>query len=100
MRFTYTVGTTEPNAVEFERNWFSGRLRVTVDGREILENSIINPGTHFWLTLEKEYTFEVGTTEKKKIRIVQRRPLWFAGFRPHTYSFYCDEVMMGQHKGF
>ena len=100
MKFTFTVGMAEKTTVEFTRGGFWGKIRIRANGQEVYANSIANPATHFSLTLDRGCELTVGEKEIQKIQIRKTRPLFLAGFRPHTYQVFCDGRLIAQHIGY
>lgn len=94
MEFGIEIGDSEKHQLTIKRNWFSGRMAISVDAKPVVTNSPYNPATHVSLTLTHRYEFSVGNVEKHRLRVERERPLLFAGFRPHTYRVYVDDRLV------
>lgn len=100
MKFHIEVGEGERHKVYYSRNWFFGGESIVVNGRKIRSNNVLDPRTHFSINLVKRIQFELGTAEKNKVIIEKKRPLLFAGFRPHTYRVYANDKLLLEKCGY
>jgi hypothetical protein len=82
VQFKIEIGDQPKTQVSFYRNWFTGTLRILVDGTPVVTRSALNPLTHFSTTLTRAYSFLVGN---EAVTVVKKRPLFMAGLRPQTY---------------
>jgi len=99
MKFELDVGE-EKTRVAFARNWFTGKLRIKVNGIVVVWNSALNPLTHFSLTLARSYRFNLNDKKESEVIIVKVRPLWFAGIRPQTYIVFWKGERIAQYVGY
>jgi hypothetical protein len=83
--------------VIFSRNWFTGRARLSVDGREVTLQNPWNPGTHYSLTLKRSWTGQVGD---RTLLIEKIRPILLSGFRPHMYRVLVDGEVVAERRGY
>jgi len=100
MTFEFDVGDEKKAHVSFYRNWFTGKLRIKVDGVLIAWASPLNPLTHFSLTLTRAYSFHLWNDNNNEVIIAAVRPLFLAGFRPHTYTVIWRGTPIAQYKGY
>jgi hypothetical protein len=94
MKIPFNVG---PRACEYSRNWFTGGARITVDGQSFKLQSVLNPTNYIDLKLTRAWS---GTVDGHLVQIVKKRPVLFAGFRPHSYTVYVDGVPLLTTSGF
>ena len=98
MEFRFEIGTNERHQIIVQRNWFTGRLVISVDSQPVATQSPFNPATHISVKLTKKYDFIVGNSEKHAVRIEKIRPLLFPAFRPHTYRVFVDDILFKEHQ--
>jgi Arc/MetJ family transcription regulator len=80
-----TVGDSERHQVVYTWDQFTGRLRITVDDREVVSTiRVFSVGT------SADYELTVGEAERHEVRITKERPVAFAAFRPQTITAYVD----------
>ncbi len=86
--FWFDVGHEEQHRVEvsFNRTW--GRLKIKVDGSEVVSDRMM-----FSFRLTRRYEFTVGQVETHLVAVVKKRALLFGGILPSTYQVFID----GQH---
>lgn len=86
--FWFDVGHEEQHRVEvsFNRTW--GRLKIKVDGSEVVSDRMM-----FSFRLTRRYEFTVGQVETHLVTVVKKRALLFGGILPSTYQVFID----GQH---
>ena len=84
------VGVIERHMVNFFRNAFTGRLRISVDG-VLVQNKIE------WVVwrLEKRYDVLVGESERHLVTFVKTRKKVAPGFRKQPVTAYVDGVLAG-----
>ena len=118
MKFSFEVGTHEKHQVEFSWSQMTGALNIKVDGSLILHRAIqflspTNlggkldvPSTQKWelggleIQLVDKWAFEVGTVERREVRIEKERPKWAAAFRPHDYRVFVDDQLTKEYRGY
>jgi hypothetical protein len=94
MRLAFDVGGT---AVEFSRNWFTGRSTLTANGECQVLQSSLDPLTHFSVQLQRRWQC---TVNGRQIVIEKQRPALLAGFRPQTYRIFVDGNLVVERTGF
>ena len=77
--------------VKFERDWFFGTIRYTMNGKTKTLVSPFNPLTHIWFTLKRTYKLQINT---KEMEIRHTRPLLFSFAKPHLYEFFVDDILI------
>ena len=100
MKFSFDIGNEEKHRVEFERNWFSGRTKIQVDGESA---QLKNPWlltTHFNKEFVVKYEFTVGRKECHELIIEHERPKYMGGFFPHDYTVIVDGAVLQKHHGY
>jgi len=100
MKLIIELGGFSKTRIEFSRNWFTGRVTLDVGGATMSPVSPWNLSTHFALRLTTEYHITLGEPEPHRVVIVRKRPLLFAGFRPHSYRVYVDDVLVQEQSGY
>jgi len=100
MTFEFDLDDERKSHVIFSRNWFTGTLRIKVNGILVAWASALNPLTHYSLSLTRAYRINLSGNKESEVIIVAVRPLFFAGFRPHTYSVFWKGVQISQHRGY
>jgi len=100
MTFDFDVGDEKKARVSFYRNWFTGTLRIKVNGSLVLWRSALNPLTHFSINLTRAYSFYLEDDKENEVVIVKVRPLLFAGFRPQTYIVLWKVNQIAQYRGY
>ena len=100
MKLIIELGGQCKTRIVFSRNWFTGRVTLDVDGTTISAVSPWDMSTHIALRLTTEYHITIGDPEPQRVVIVRRRPLLFAGFRPHSYRVYVDDALVQEQSGF
>ena len=100
MTFEFEVGDKKKAQVAFHRNWFTGTLRITVDGTLVVWRSALNPLTHFSFNLTRAYGFYLDDDKTEEVTIVKIRPLLLAGFRPQTFNVVWKGNQIAQHRGY
>lgn len=94
MQISFIVGEQEQHVVFFSWDQFWGRLTITVDG-----NSVVDTVRTYSVSRVKAYEFEVGSTERHRVRIEKHRAAMFAGFRPQPVFAYVDDMLVAQTDG-
>ena len=70
MKLAFDVGGT---AVEFSRNWFTGRSTLTADGeRQVLQSSL-DPFTHFSVQLQRRWQCTVNGRQMRRVEMTVTR---------------------------
>ena len=118
MKFSFVVGETEKNTVDFSWNQMNGVLEIKVNGEIVhqggvklfsptnLTGNLDIPEAEKWnvhwckIQLVEKWDFEVGVTEKHLVRIEKERAKWLAGFRPQKYRIFIDNYLIKEYKGF
>ena len=100
MTFDFEVGDEKKAHVSFYRNWFTGTLKIKVNGASVLWRSALNPLTHFSVTLTRAYSFYLEDDKENEVVIVKVRPLLFAGVRPQTYIVLWKGNQIAQYRGY
>lgn len=88
MLLSFLVGETP---VEFFRDPMTGRAEARTPGGTLLLQDPLNPGTHFSLSLIKNWSFKIADTE---IVIEKKRKLLLAGLRPSRYRVFVGGEMV------
>ena len=81
----FTVGDRERHQVMYTWDQFTGRLRITVDGREVVSTI-----RRFSVRTSADYELTVGEAERHEVRITKGRPVALAAFRPQPITAYVD----------
>jgi Arc/MetJ family transcription regulator len=84
-RLEFTVGDRERHGVVYTWDQFTGRLRITVDDREVVSTMRM-----FSISSTAEHVFVVGDAERHEVRISKERPIALAAFRPQPITAYVD----------
>ena len=98
MRFTVDVSSN--SRIEVYRNPITGRLRILADGKVVAEQSPFSPFTQFSLTTLHRYAFTVGEAPQHSVVVERERPIFLAGFRPHTYRVFVDGQLVHEQCGY
>lgn len=94
MKFSFTVGTSEPHRVDFLFDQFLGNLEIKVDGQTVVKDFRM-----FSLKLTKRYELTVGVKEKHHVVIEKKRKLFLAGIRPQQYRVFIDGQLAQTYEG-
>lgn len=91
----FTIQISEGSHLEFRREPWFGSLRITVDGRPVIERS----GPQMWFGFEpvKRYELHAGS---RKVLVEHERPLLFGGLRPHDYRVFVDGQIVHKQHGY
>ena len=100
MQLIIDVGDFRRTRIVFSRNWFTGHVAIKTNGDSATVVSPWDVSTHFTLRLTTEYQFTVGEPEPHRVVIVRRRPLLFAGLRPHHYRVFIDDRLVQERSGY
>ncbi|WP_339734664.1 hypothetical protein [uncultured Gimesia sp.] len=100
MQFSIDIGDEQKSAIEFKRNWFSGRTTVIIEGKEQTLKDPYAISTHVDLEFTKRWEFLVQNPMLPKVVIEQIRPFWFGGLRPHQYNVYVDDSLVLEKCGY
>jgi hypothetical protein len=93
-RLEFTVGDRERHQVVYTWDQFTGRLRITVDGREVVSTIRM-----FSVRTTADYEFRVGEAEQHEVRVTKERPVALAAFRPQAITAYVDGQEVAQTEG-
>jgi len=94
VQFTFHVDGT---AVEFSRNWLTGRCTLNTGARDEVLQSSLNPFTHYSIELKRQWHYSV---EGHAVIIEKERPRLLAGLRPQTYRVFVDDKLLLERHGF
>jgi hypothetical protein len=83
--------------VEFHRDSFSGAAELRLPDGIISLESPLRLGTHFSLSLTKEWTADIAGAP---VTIEKIRPLLFAGFRPNKYRVFARGELIAEASGY
>ncbi|QDV50692.1 hypothetical protein [Gimesia fumaroli] len=100
MQFSIDIGCEPKTAVEFKRNWFTGRTTITIDGNEKTLKDPYSLSTHIDLEFTKRWEFSLENPEAFKLVVEQIRPVLFGGFQPHQYNVYVDDSLVLEKCGY
>ena len=82
--------------VEFFRDSMTGRAEARTATGTILLDDPFSLGTHVSFSLRKSWSFHIGGTP---VVIEKKRPLLFAGFRPHRYRIFVAGNLVAEQTG-
>ena len=99
MTFDFDLDDEKKSHVQFYRNWFTGTLRIKVNGILVAWANAFNPLGLYSLTLTRAYRFNLDDDTESEVVIVKVRPLFFAGIRPNTYTVFWKGKQIAQHRG-
>lgn len=88
MQHTFSIGFQERHTIDVRFDQFWGKFEVYVDGIKAINRLFI-----FDFSFSRDFDLWVGIHEKHHVRINKSRPVFFAGFQPHTYTIWIDGVM-------
>jgi len=92
--FAIEVGTTEKHRVAFHWGQLFGRVRITVDDAEIVqENKALSLGS----TRVRKFEFFVGETEPHAVLIEKTRKRFLGGARQQTCRAFVDGELVGEY---
>jgi hypothetical protein len=94
MQFSFEVGEHERHTVSLDFNQMIGTMRISVDGRNVVEELRL-----LSLSLVKTYEFFVGVNERHAVRIEKRRKLFLAGLRNQKYRVFIDGHLVREYEG-
>ena len=94
MQFSFEVGEHEKHTVSLDFNQMIGTMRITVDGRDV-----VNELRMFSLSLVKTYEFSVGVEERHAVKIEKHRKLLLAGLRNQKYRVFIDGQLVREYEG-
>ena len=102
MKITLDVGDREKYRIEYDRNWFTGKERLSAHGQHIASRSM-SSSNYVSVLLARRYEFyefTVGAPEPKAIIFEKERPLRMVDFRPLTYRVFVDGKLIFQRRGY
>ena len=84
-----------------EPSWFTwdymtGKAELGICDKVVPLQNPLNPLTHVSFTLKRTWRH---THDGHQVEVVKRRPLFFAGFRPNTFTISVDGESVAQAKG-
>jgi hypothetical protein len=82
---------------EFYRDPLIGGVQLRCGYGLVELQSVLDLGTHLSLRLLRTWELRLGP---HLVRIEKRRPLLFAGFRPHDYRVFVDGQLVAERHGF
>lgn len=91
MHHVFNIGTTEIHQVDIRFDQFWGKFQILVDGIVAVDRLFL-----FDFSFSRDFDLWVGIHEKHHVRINKTRPVFFAGFQPHTYTIHIDGVMVNR----
>lgn len=91
MHHVFNIGVTEVHQVDIRFDQFWGKFQIFVDGIPAIDRLLI-----FDFSFSRDFDLWIGVHEKHHVRINKTRPVFFAGFQPHTYSIYIDGVLVNK----
>lgn len=91
MVLNFVVGVHEQHTVTFSFDKFWGRLTILVDGQ-----SAVDTVQFVSLSTLAAWEFDVGMTERHRVRIEKRRAVFLAGFRPQPVTAFVDGILVAQ----
>jgi Arc/MetJ family transcription regulator len=93
-KLEFTVGDRERHRVVCTWDQFTGRLRINVDDREV-----VNTMRMFSISSTAEHVFMVGDAERHEVRITKDRPVALAAFRPQPITAYVGDIEVARTEG-
>lgn len=94
MQFSFEVGSDEKHVVTLDYNQMVGLMSISVDGREVIREERM-----FSLSLVRKFEFDVGASERHRVRIEKERKLFLAGVRNQKYRVYVDGQLIREYEG-
>ena len=94
MRIPFSV---EGVPCEFYRDPLIGGVQLRYGTGVVELQGLLNLGTHLSVKLLRTWELRLGP---HLVQIEKRRPLLFAGFRPHDYRVFVDGQLVAQTHGF
>jgi hypothetical protein len=94
MQLTFNIDGTP---AVLNRNWFTGRFSLDVDGKTTTIQNPWNPLTHFSLKLTKTWHVEA---LGHQVVVEKTRPWLFAGLRQQTYRVQVDGELAAEQTGY
>jgi hypothetical protein len=92
--FEFDVGVEETHHIAFHWGQLFGRIRITVDGEEIVQH---NQALTLRSETTRQFEFSVGQAEVHQVRIEKTRKRVLAGARKQTCRAYVDEQFIGEY---
>jgi hypothetical protein len=91
--FGFDVGEEERHRVEFHWGQMFGRVRITVDDVEVVEqNQAVNLGS----TKLRKFEFPVGTEEKHHV-LIEKEARFLGGARKQKCRAFVDGELIGEY---
>ena len=92
--FGFDVGDQEKHRVEFHWGQFFGRVRITVDGVEVVQH---NRPQMFRSSARRVFAFSVGEQETHDVRIEKISPRFLGGARKQKCQAFVDGELVGEY---
>ena len=92
--FGFDVGDQEKHRVEFHWGQFFGRVRITVDGVEVVQH---NRPQMFRSSARRVFAFSVGQQETHDVRIEKISPRLLGGARKQKCQAFVDGELVGEY---
>lgn len=100
MKFEIRVGPQSEHVVAYSRNWFSGEEWLRANGHPVAEKSAGSLSTHVNLELKWRQEFQLPGSPPLLLAFERERPLFFAGFRRHTYRLFVNGQVVFERRGY
>jgi len=94
MQLTFNIDGTQ---AVLNRNWFTGRFSLVIDGKTNTIQNPWNPATQISVQLTQGWTIDA---LGHRVFIEKTRPLLLAGFRPQTYRVKVDGELVAEQTGY
>lgn len=91
MHHVFNIGITEIHQLDIRYDQMWGKFRIYVDGIVAIDRLFM-----FDFKITRDFDLWVGVNERHHVRINKTRPVFFAGFSPHSYTIYIDGVMVNR----
>ena len=82
--------------VAYRRNGMTGESKILTREGEIPLDSVLNPFTHFSLSLTKSKT---SRDYEYEVIVEKKRPLFLAAFRPSSYRVFVNGQLVAEYVG-
>jgi hypothetical protein len=96
MKFNFDVGDRERHHIDVSDSWFSGRMRLMVDGAVVLTSLRL----FAFSEPIRRYEIIVGSEEQHKVELQIEWQLPFPGFRKKKYRAIVDGKLTEAREGF
>jgi hypothetical protein len=92
--FSFEVGDEEKHLVDFHWGQLFGRVRVTVDGIEVVQH---NRPVIFGSTAQRKFAFSVGEDEVHSVVIEKTSHRFLGGARKQKCQAFVDGALVGEY---